>query len=290
MPIDQDFLDGLTDIPKVGEDGVSAPEAGGEAKTVEAGGGGTSGGGPKAEPEKQTEGGNSVSVEKEEEETDPYKLLDALFEEVKPAARAEQKKAEEPKQAEKPTEKKEPPAELKFDSSFLPQSDEDFDKILASRTNFLEFQNKFLASMHSFYEAKIQGVLSQMPAFQQRAVEEAMQRAAQFVPVQVQEQLTLQKMVDQFYVDNANLVPIRRLVGQVANKVQAAHPDWGYDKIFDETAKHANKLAQALNLPQVEKANGATTKKPAFAKVPGGGRKPAVEKTSLQKDIDLLIS
>lgn len=281
MPIDQAFLDGLTDIPKVGEDGVNAPEAGEEVKPAEAK--------PvQADSQKPAESKETAPAEKEEEEADPYKLLDALFEDVKPAA--QQKKVEDPKQVEKPTEKKEVPNELKFDSSFLPQSDEDFNKILASRADFLAFQNKFLTSMHSFYEAKIQGILSQLPVFQQKAVEEAMQRASQFVPIQVQEQLAMQKMVDQFYVDNQNLVPIRKLVGQIANKVQAAHPDWAYEKIFEETARQSNKLASALNLPHVQKPNGDASKKPAFAKVPGGGRKPAVEKTPLQKDIDMLIS
>lgn len=283
MPIDQAFLDGLIDVPRVGEDGVSAPaeveskpEPAKEQPVQQA-----------AEPAKEVKA--EVPAESKAEEPDAYQLLESLFEEVKPAAQTKREEAKQPEKAVAKVDGKE--VELKFDSSFLPQTDEDFDKIIASRGSFVEFQNKQFQALHNFYEAKIKAVLDQLPSVQAKAVEEAMQKASEFVPQHIQTQLSLQKMVDKFYDDNPNLVPIRKVVGQVANKISAAHPEWGYDQVFAETAKQANRVVGMLNLPQADpkKANG-TGPKPAFAKTPSAGRKPAVERSGIQKDIDMLIS
>ena len=281
MPIDQAFLDGLIDVPRVGEDGVSAPaEVESNPEPV------------KEQPVQQAaeQVKSEVPSEIKAEEPDAYQLLESLFEEVKPAAQAKRAEAkEESKQVAQPA--KVESSELKFDSSFLPQTDEDFDKIIASRGSFVEFQNKQFQALHNFYEAKIKAVLDQLPSVQAKAVEEAMQKASEFVPQHIQTQLSLQKMVDKFYDDNPNLVPIRKVVGQVANKISAAHPEWGYEQVFAETAKQATRVVGMLNLPQSDpkKANG-TGPKPAFAKTPSAGRKPAVERTGIQKDIDMLIS
>lgn len=281
MPIDQAFLDGLIDVPRVGEDGVSAPaEVESKPEPV------------KEQPVQQAaeQVKSEVPSEAKAEEPDAYQLLESLFEEVKPAAQAKRAEAkEESKQVAQPA--KVESSELKFDSSFLPQTDEDFDKIIASRGSFVEFQNKQFQALHNFYEAKIKAVLDQLPSVQAKAVEEAMQKASEFVPQHIQTQLSLQKMVDKFYDDNPNLVPIRKVVGQVANKISAAHPEWGYAQVFAETAKQANRVVGMLNLPQSDpkKANG-TGPKPAFAKTPSAGRKPAVERSGIQKDIDMLIS
>ena len=281
MPIDQAFLDGLIDVPRVGEDGVSAPTEV-ESKPEPA----------KEQPVQQAaeQVRSEVPSEAKAEEPDAYQFLESLFEEVKPVAQAKRAEAkEEAKQVAQPA--KAESSELKFDSSFLPQTDEDFDKIIASRGSFVEYENKRTQALHNFYEAKIKAVLDQLPSVQAKAVEEAMQKASEFVPQHIQTQLSLQKIVDKFYDDNPNLVPIRKVVGQVANKISAAHPEWGYDQVFAETAKQANRVVGMLNLPQADpkKANG-TGPKPAFAKTPSAGRKPAVERTGIQKDIDMLIS
>lgn len=279
--IDQAFLDGLINAPSTGADGVNAPE---EGKQVEL---------AVMEPKQVTESTvvDPVKASEVAEEPDAYQLLESLFEEVKPAAKAEAKKEAFKERQVISNENKEVPSELKFDSSFLPQTDEDFDKIIASRGSFVDYENKRTQALHNFYEAKIKAVLDQLPSVQAKAVEEAMQKASEFVPQHIQTQLGLQKMVDQFYSDNPNLVPIRRVVGQVANKISAAHPEWGYDQVFAETAKQANRVVGMLNLPQQDpkKANGVGPK-PAFAKTPSAGRKPAVERTGIQKDIDMLIS
>jgi hypothetical protein len=105
------------------------------------------------------------------------------------------------------------------------------------------------------------------------------------VAQQVQQVTTLRSAVDQFYVENEDLLPIRKTVGAVANQVVAEHPDWQLPQIFEESAKRTRKL---MKLNPKKKTKKVVT--PSFAKKgKKSSRKPKPKVSKLQREIDDVI-
>lgn len=83
----------------------------------------------------------------------------------------------------------------------------------------------------------------------------------------VTQHIAMNKLVESFYVDNKDLVPVKRTVTAVANEVAAEHPEYTTQQVFDETAR---KTREILKLQQVPTTALRTTN-PAFVP-PKGSR------------------
>ena len=152
--------------------------------------------------------------------------------------------------------------------SFL-KDDEDLDEVLDDKQKL----NSLLVRVYeqAMVDAR-ESVLTQIP---------------RTVLAQVQQQIHLRTTVDSFLSEHENLKPVRKTVGVIANQVAAEHPDWDLVKVLGETAERSYKTL-GIKRKALEKPKGGGS--PAFAS--GGGSRKVVKdvRTSVQKEIDDLIS
>ena len=102
--------------------------------------------------------------------------------------------------------------------------DQDLDAILSDKTQF----NTFLS-----------GVIN---SAMNTAVAQVHQGLPSAVSAQVQQQNGMQIVVDGFYKENADLLPVRKTVGTVSNAVAQEHPDFTLEQVFEETAKRTREM------------------------------------------------
>jgi len=139
-----------------------------------------------------------------------------------------------------------------------------------------------------------------------KAVEQAIPLAAErtmlnipsLVVQHVRQQSAMNKLVDDFYSTNSDLVPVKRSVGLISNEVHAENPDWTVEKVFTEAATRTRTL---LGMPQPAIKNDPTPPvvapgapvapgSPAFAE-PAGSRPsgPQRKLTGMAKEIDDIL-
>jgi hypothetical protein len=110
------------------------------------------------------------------------------------------------------------------------------------------------------------------------------QSIPQLVGQMVNQQTQMTGMVEEFYKENEDLVPMKNYVGFVANELASKHPDWAYDKLFGEVATEVRKrVSISKKASSVE--NKAKGKRPAFAKKPSGRSNVGVKLGELEQDI-----
>lgn len=71
----------------------------------------------------------------------------------------------------------------------------------------------------------------------QQIYQDVMQNVVQSVGYQVQQQLSLKQLTDQFWADNEDLTSVKPYVAMVASTIQSKKPDKPIDEIFADTAK-----------------------------------------------------
>jgi len=71
--------------------------------------------------------------------------------------------------------------------------------------------------------------------------EQVMKAIPGIVQNAVVQQNSMQEMAKQFYTDNADLGRYKKFVSQVSEKLSSDHPEWGMEKLMDETAQEARK-------------------------------------------------
>ena len=105
----------------------------------------------------------------------------------------------------------------------------------------------------------------------------------------VTQKTQMQNLVSDFYKTNEDLVPLKNYVGFVSNQLASEHPDWGYEKLFDEVAIEVRKKAGLVKkVEEIEK--GSKEKRPGFLKPPKGKRSIHSAKLSeLEEEIDELM-
>jgi len=104
-------------------------------------------------------------------------------------------------------------------------------------------------------------------AFQQFG-EQMMKSLPKVVQNMVAQQQAMQETARQFYTSNPDLAEYKSFVGKVSEKLSSDHPDWGMDKVLEETSKEARRR---LNLKQqTQKTKG---KNPGFPKKPSSGKR-----------------
>lgn len=123
--------------------------------------------------------------------------------------------------------------------------------------------------------------------------EQAMREATQVASANASQLIKVQSAVSDFYRKNADLVPYKKYIGNVANRVQSEHPDWELDQVLGETEKRSRtdlRLAQ-----KAQETESKRKKNPGFAPPPRGadrrgGQKSNETLTPQQKQINELIA
>lgn len=119
--------------------------------------------------------------------------------------------------------------------------------------------------------------------------ESALREVPPVVTGSVNRTLSINEKAKEFYNENSDLLEHRQYVGYVANKLSSKYND--IDELFKETAKTVRKelglKEKAGDLERERRKN----KKPAFAKKPGGERRPEPpdDRDEQQKQIDSMI-
>lgn len=224
------------------------------------------------EPEKKPE----EEEELEEEEEEPLKApseADVLRDTIKQlsdelSAHGVAKPEPEPREGEEP-EKKEPEKKERDLVQFI--GEEGYEEVIASP----EALNKVLNVVYN------------------TAIEHLMRGVSPVIGRVVQEQTQLQALVSDFYKVNDDLIPHRSFVGFVTNEMASKHPDLSYEELFGKVGSEVRKRLDLHQRKEKEVDNREKGKKrPAFVKKPKGGglKSPKDDRTSLQKDIDGLLS
>jgi len=108
------------------------------------------------------------------------------------------------------------------------------------------------------------------------AIEHSLRSLPQVVQPVIAQQAMIMEAAQKFYRDNPDLSKYRDFVQYCAQQIESAHPDWGFEQVFAETAKIARE-----RLPMLKTSQRARVEKPKFAAGQKSTRnKPAKEKLS----------
>lgn len=100
----------------------------------------------------------------------------------------------------------------------------------------------------------------------------------------ITQQTQMQRLADDFYKENEDLVPMKNYVGFVANEIAGKHPDWAYDKLFGEVAIEVRKRLKVGKKAKTAE-DGARKNRPAFAKKPKGRANVDSKLSDLERDL-----
>jgi hypothetical protein len=136
---------------------------------------------------------------------------------------------------------------------------------------------------------------SAMNAVRRSAVELVFAQLPNFITSLVDEQLRMNRVIDDFYGQNKDLMPFKDFVAVQAQAIEAKNPSWGMKEILEETAKVSRDKLRLVERAQ-EMAPAPPSKKSAQAsgligtKSSRTEQKPTpAQKSELQKEIDELI-
>jgi len=139
---------------------------------------------------------------------------------------------------------------------------------------------------------KFNAVLNQVSQqAESRAEKRAVQQVLRSVPELVMGYITrhsaMNRMVDDFYMENSDLANVKQTVAAVANDIHAKNPQLGVEEVFKQSADHTRKLLGLKKQAQTAVRRKPT--KPAFAKA-GGARQKAPAVDPIQREINDLLS
>ena len=139
---------------------------------------------------------------------------------------------------------------------------------------------------------KFNAVLNQVSQqAESRAEKRAVQQVLRSVPELVMGYITrhsaMNRMVDDFYMENSDLANVKQTVAAVANDIHAKNPQLGVEEVFKQSAEHTRKLLGLKKQAQTAVRRKPT--KPAFAKA-GGARQKAPAVDPIQREINDLLS
>ena len=148
----------------------------------------------------------------------------------------------------------------------------DLDEVFSSPENF----NKLLLTVYN----------NALEEASKLTVERIYSGLPQIMSQYVTQHISMNRLVDDFYTANADLVPVKRTVTALANEISAEHPEYTTQQVFDETAKRTREV---LKLQQVTPppVRGA---KPAFVPPKGSrSRTPAPVLSDIERGVMELI-
>ena len=121
---------------------------------------------------------------------------------------------------------------------------------------------------------------------QQKANEQILLSIPDLIVGHINRKATIDKMVNDFYSANEDLVSIKKTVGACANDVHAEHPDWELPQVFNEAGIKARKI---LGMREPVRKQPPVTNSPAFV-TPNRAKPPARKVSALQDEIDSILS
>lgn len=201
------------------------------------------------DPNPVTEVGNELASLRAQNE--------ALLKQLEEVSRRQEIKSEEKKSFE-------------FDAEHYAEvfKDLNLDNVIDTEENFKKFLLTFASAIHKDVAEKL------MPEMPRIATE------------QVQRQLTIQEIREEFYKQHKVLNPVRSYVAQIANIVAQEDPTKSLMEVLEESAKRAK---QALNLTdevQIKEEKTEKKKTPAFVESGSAERsKPKAKVDPLQAEI-----
>lgn len=165
----------------------------------------------------------------------------------------------------------EPEPEAKTPPSAIVLTPEQHKELMSDPVKFAEFMNNYGNSIR----------------------EQSMREATQVATSNASQQIKVMQAVSDFYRKNEDLVPYKKYIGSVANRVQSEHPDWELDQVLSETEKRSRtdlRLAQ-----KAQETESKRKKNPGFAPPPRGADRRGGQKTNetltpQQKQINELIA
>lgn len=204
----------------------------------------------------------------EDDELDPDESIDALRQSI------EDSYDDTPSQKKVDTDDNKQTLEI-ADETFFSGSADDLEELTKDPAAF----NKLLNSVYR------KGVESSNT----RITENFLRSAPEIVKRQVVEHLAIQKSVTQFYTDNKDLIPYKKTVAAIVNKVASENPDFSLKEVLKETEKISR--AKLKLTKKASDNDGKTGNK--FPKKPGGGDRRVVKKgnqtTGMEKEIDDML-
>lgn len=227
---------------------------------------------PEEKPEEKKEEEKEEAEEEQAEETDKDKIIENLRARLNEKLEAPPTKKEEGVEG-KPAEKKEEP--LKFeDQDFI--GDLDLDDLTRDKAALNKILNTvYSKGVNDSKRIATEGVLNTIP---------------DIVKHNLTLLTTLKEASDQFYTDNKDLVPFKRVVAAVFEEIAAKNPDKKYSELMNLTAPEARKRLE-LHKQAVKKEaeeNKENNKSPRLPNAKGGNRQTQTQKpntSAIEKEI-----
>ena len=152
----------------------------------------------------------------------------------------------------------------------------DMDEVLATP----EGLNRLLLSVHN----------SALDEASKLTAERILQNLPQIMSTYVTNHMSMAKMAEKFYTDNADLAGSSQTVATVANKIAAEHPEYTAEQVFDASAIEARKILR-IKAAAITPELAIKPAKPAFVP-PGRARNGVVAPvlSEIEKGVLDLIS
>jgi hypothetical protein len=143
---------------------------------------------------------------------------------------------------------------------------------------------KFNAKMAQLYNDALQRGA-------QLALEAAYKNYPRVISVYAKQQIETTNMVNDFYQQNKDLVPLKPALARIAQKIGTEHPEYTLTQLLGESAKAARTLFKLKTAPSTPSAKG-TRSTPAFVGQKGGSNRLTRPKsgTTIEDEVMDLIS
>jgi hypothetical protein len=238
---------------------------------------------PEEEPEAETpEEPEEPETPEEEEEPEPEEPEEP---EPEPAPAPEddwKKKMEEEneklrKQIEELHTKKEPkpepeePEPEKFEELSFIGDDDELDDLIRSPKKLNEVLNKV-------YKAGMDAMI--------KSQEDTVRRIPEVVKTSLSTQSTLKKLADDFWEDNKDLKPFRKVTAAVYEEIASEHPDWTVAKVFEETGVETRNRLELHK--KAESESEPKPKNPRFPKTKSSRERTKPKTDGLLSEIDAM--
>ncbi len=102
---------------------------------------------------------------------------------------------------------------------------------------------------------------------------------------QIDNKLSSQEIVNQFYSANKDLKNVRNVVKACAAQISQEHEDWSIDQVLKDAAL---KTRESLGMPEYKEEDLPSSNKAAFAKGSSGVRTKTEKISALQQELDEL--
>ena len=118
-----------------------------------------------------------------------------------------------------------------------------------------------------------------------RAQETYVKQIPGMIGTQIENKMSSQEIVSQFYSANTDLKNVRNVVKACASQVSEENPEWSIEQVLKESAL---KTRETLGMPKFDVEDLPSSSKAAFAKGSSGVRNKTEKLSALQQEIDEL--